>query len=137
MPKAKEISLDLRKRIVDAHNAGEGYTKLSKHFQVSRTGVRSIIKKFKESCLQYRTRLAEVGSQRFQRLWKEISLRVEGIMKKEEYEKILKENLKQSEAKLGVGRRFVFQHDDDPKHTSLLVKNYLQKAKVNVIDWPA
>lgn len=27
----------------------EGYTKLSQHFQVSRTGVRGIIKKFKES----------------------------------------------------------------------------------------
>ena len=47
MPKAKEISLDLRKRIIDAHKAGDGYTKLSKRFQVSRTGVRSI-RKFKE-----------------------------------------------------------------------------------------
>ena len=49
MLKSKEISLDLRKRIIDAHKAGEGYTKLSKHFQVSRTGVRSIIQKFKDS----------------------------------------------------------------------------------------
>ena len=49
MPKPKEISVDLRKRIVDAHKAGEGYTKLSQRFQVSRTGVRSIIKKLKES----------------------------------------------------------------------------------------
>ena len=49
MPTTKEISLDLRKRIVDAHKAGEGYTKLSQRFQVSRTGVRSIIKEFKES----------------------------------------------------------------------------------------
>ena len=56
---------------------------------------------------------------------------------KKGYVKILKENLKQSAAKLGLGRRFVFQHDNDPKHTSLLVKNYLQKTKVNVIDWPA
>ena len=58
-------------------------------------------------------------------------------MKKEEYEKILKENLKQSAVKLGLGRRFVFQHDNDPKHTSILVKNYLQRAKVKVIHWPA
>jgi len=49
MPKTKEFSSDLRKRIVDAHKAGEGYTKLSQLFQVSRSGVRSIIKKFKES----------------------------------------------------------------------------------------
>lgn len=58
-------------------------------------------------------------------------------MKKEGYVKILKENLKQSAAKLGLDHHFVFQHDNDPKHTSLLVKNYLQKTKVNVIDWPA
>ena len=49
MARAKEFSLDLRKRIVNAHCKGEGYTKLSKRFQVSRTGVRGIIKKFKES----------------------------------------------------------------------------------------
>lgn len=38
MPKTKEISLDLRKRIVDALKAGAGYTKFSQNFQVSRTG---------------------------------------------------------------------------------------------------
>ena len=59
------------------------------------------------------------------------------IMKKEQYAKILQENLKQSAVKLGLGRRFVFQHDNHTKHTSLLVKNYLRKAKVNVFDWPA
>ena len=58
-------------------------------------------------------------------------------MKKEQYENILKENLKQSALKMGLGRRFIFQHDNDPKHTSLLVKNYLSKAKVNVLEWPA
>ena len=64
-------------------------------------------------------------------------IKVEGIMKKEGYVKILKENLKQSAAKLSLGRRFVFQQDNNPKPTSLLVKSYLQKTKVNVIDWPA
>ena len=49
MVKAKEFSLDLRKRIVNAHLKGEGNTKLSKRFQVSRTGIRGIIKKFKGS----------------------------------------------------------------------------------------
>ena len=49
MARAKEFSLDLRKRIVNTHCKGEGYTNLSKHFQVSRTAVRGIIKKFKES----------------------------------------------------------------------------------------
>ena len=64
-------------------------------------------------------------------------VRVERVMKKEQYEKILKENLKQSAVKVGLGRRFVFQHDNDPKHTSYLVKNYLLKAKITTLDWPA
>ena len=55
--------------------------------------------------------------------------KVEGIMKKDGYVKILKENLKQSAAKLGLGRRFVFQHDNDPKHPSLLVKNVSRTPK--------
>ncbi len=54
-----------------------------------------------------------------------------------DYEKILKDNLRQPATKLGLGGRFVFQHDKDPKHTSFLVKNYLQMSKVNILDWPA
>lgn len=49
MPKTKGISFDLRKGIVNAHRGGDGYTKFSLHFQVSSTGVRSIIRKFKDS----------------------------------------------------------------------------------------
>lgn len=45
----KQKNLDFRKRIFDAYKAGEGCTKSSQHFQVSRSGVRSIIKKLKES----------------------------------------------------------------------------------------
>lgn len=32
--------------------------------------------------------------------------------------------------------RFVFQHDNNPKHTSL-VSNHLQKTKVNITEWSA
>ena len=64
-------------------------------------------------------------------------VRVEGIIKKEQYEKILKENSKQSAVKVRLGRHFVFQHDIDPKHTSHLVKNYLLKAKITSLHWPA
>lgn len=35
MAKTKEISLDLRKKIVYAHKGGRGYTRLSNRFQVS------------------------------------------------------------------------------------------------------
>lgn len=40
-------------------------------------------------------------------------------------------------AKLGLGRRLVFQPDSFPKHTLLLVKNYLQKTTVIIIGWSA
>lgn len=43
-------------------------------------------------------------------------LMVKGIMRKEEYVKILKEDLKQSSAKLGLVCHYVFQQDKDPKH---------------------
>ncbi len=52
-------------------------------------------------------------------------VRVEEIVKKEDYVKNLKDNL----------RQFVFQHDNDSKHTSLLVKNYFQMSKVNILNW--
>lgn len=59
---------------------------------------------------------------------------VKGIMKKEGHVKVLKVNLKKLAAKLGLGHYFVFQQDN-PKHASLLMMNYLHKTKVNVIEW--
>lgn len=34
------------------------------------------------------------------------------------------------------GNDFVFQQDNDPKHTSHLVKNYLQNQQIKVLPWP-
>ena len=42
-------------------------------------------------------------------------VRVNGIMKKEDYRDILEENLKQS---FGMGRRWIFQQDNNSNHTS-------------------
>ena len=30
-----------------------------------------------------------------------------------------------------------FQHDNDPKHTVLKVKDFLNKEKINVLPWPS
>lgn len=48
MPKTEEIHFTLRKKEGIVNKALEGYTELSQFFQLSRTGVRSIIKKIKE-----------------------------------------------------------------------------------------
>lgn len=44
---------------------------------------------------------------------------VDGIMTARDYINILKQNLKQSAAKLGISSDFIFQQDNDPKHTAL------------------
>ena len=77
MEKAKEFSLDLRKRIVNAHCRGEGYTKLPKRFHVSRTAVRAIIMKLKESSviqnLSGRGRKAKMSKTLERKLIREVS----------------------------------------------------------------
>ena len=48
-------------------------------------------------------------------------------MNKNVYLDILKENLPNSKRKLKLGNDFVFQQDGDPKHTSHIVTNWLDK----------
>ena len=63
--------------------------------------------------------------------------KVNGIMKKEDYLQILQENLKSSARRLGLGRSWVFQQDNDPKHTSKVVKEWLNQARIKVLEWPS
>lgn len=53
------------------------------------------------------------------------------------YRQILEDNLKMSATKLRMGRRFIFQQDNDPKHTAKSVKEWFKQRGVNVLDWPA
>jgi transposase len=67
--------------------------------------------------------------------------RINGIMNKEQYHQILVHHAIPSGKRLG-GQGFVFQQDNDPKHTSLMVKNYLQKKEregtITLLeDWPS
>jgi hypothetical protein len=56
--------------------------------------------------------------------------KIDGIMRQETYVDILKQHLKTSVRKLKLGRKWVFQMDNDPKHTSKVVAKWL------VTTWP-
>jgi hypothetical protein len=53
------------------------------------------------------------------------------------YRQILEDNLLQSVQQLALGTNFTFMHDNDPKHTSALVKEWLRNNNVQVLDWPS
>ncbi|GFU13942.1 transposable element Tcb2 transposase [Trichonephila clavipes] len=71
---------------------------------------------------------------------------IDGIMHKMAYLNILQNNLKESADKLGLGSNFIFQQDNDPKHTAFVVEEWLlyhcrnqlntlpQSPDLNVID---
>ena len=63
--------------------------------------------------------------------------RVEGKMNSAMYRDIIDDNLLQSALDLGLGRRFSFQQDNDPKHTVKITKQWLQDSSVNVHEWPS
>ena len=64
-----------------------------------------------------------------------ISTVLDGIMTMENYVAILKQHLKTSVRKLKLGRKWVFQMDDDPKHTSKDVEKWLKDNKVKLLEW--
>ena len=57
-------------------------------------------------------------------------VRIEGKMNAAMYRDILDENLLQS-------RRFIFQQDNNPKHTAKISKEWLQVNSVIVLEWPS
>ncbi|CAB1432769.1 unnamed protein product [Pleuronectes platessa] len=63
-------------------------------------------------------------------------VRIEGKMDGAKYREILEENLMQSAKDLRLGRRFIFQQDNDPKHTARATKEWFGLKNVNVLKWP-
>ena len=59
-----------------------------------------------------------------------------GIMDGELYRKIITENLFDN-AKEVMGRYWVFQQDNDPKHTAKATIKLLNDQRVQVLDWPS
>lgn len=63
-------------------------------------------------------------------------VRIEGIMKKEEYKEILEKHMI-TFARRKLGRNWIFQQDNDPKHSSQYLKDWFQSRRVDVMDWPS
>ena len=53
------------------------------------------------------------------------------------YREILEDNLILSVRELRLGRRFVLQQDNDPKHTVKATQKWFKDNKVNVLEWPS
>lgn len=66
-------------------------------------------------------------------------VKIDGILRKEGYRDILERNAIPSGTRL-IGENFVFQHDNDPKHTSKICREYLEELerqeKIIVMKWP-
>ncbi|KAI4876543.1 hypothetical protein NFI96_002229 [Prochilodus magdalenae] len=53
------------------------------------------------------------------------------------YCEILGNNLLPSVRALKMGRGWDFQHDNDPKHTARITKEWLRKKHIKVLEWPS
>ena len=62
---------------------------------------------------------------------------IEGRMNGAMYRDILGENLLLSVRALKMGRGWVFQHDNDLKHTAKATKEWLKKKHIKVLEWPS
>ncbi len=64
-------------------------------------------------------------------------VRIRGIMNAALYMEILEENLLQSVQQLRLCRGFVFQQDNDPKHTAKVIKAGFGNHNINLLEWPS
>ena len=63
--------------------------------------------------------------------------RIEGRINGAMYREVLGDNLLPSVRALKMGRGWVFQHDNDPKHTAKAGKEWLKKKHIKVLEWPS
>ncbi|KAJ4924249.1 hypothetical protein JOQ06_000489 [Pogonophryne albipinna] len=64
-------------------------------------------------------------------------IRVKERMNGAMYREILSDNLLPSARALKMKRGWVFQHDNDPKHTARATKEWLRKKHFKVLEWPS
>ena len=61
---------------------------------------------------------------------------IDGIMTEESYFKIIRQNVERSARKLWIGEDFIFQQDNDPKHTAGVVQHYIDQRGWEAIEHP-
>lgn len=59
------------------------------------------------------------------------------ILTADRYIDILSENLEASLVRVGLEENFIFQQDNDPKHTAKKTQLFMKSNKIKVLDWPA
>ncbi len=61
---------------------------------------------------------------------------IDGIMDKDVYHKVLQHHAFPSAETLFPDKNYIFQQDNDPKHTAIINKRYLVNKKIKTFDWP-
>ncbi len=61
---------------------------------------------------------------------------IKDILYKKEYVQILQTQMLPSAARLLGGQNWLFQQDNDPKHTAIVSRNWIRDNCVNVLEWP-
>ena len=62
---------------------------------------------------------------------------IDGKMNAQKYKQTLQENLMSSIESLGLPSDYIFQQDNDSKHTTKSTKKWLSENNVNVLQWPS
>ncbi|KAK3528764.1 hypothetical protein QTP70_011186 [Hemibagrus guttatus] len=144
MAKTKELSKDTRNKIVDLHQAGKTESAIGKQLGVKKSTVGAIIRKWKT----YKTtdnlprsgaprKISPRGVKMITRTGPGQLIRVKERMNGAMYREILSKNLFPSARALKMKRGWVFQHDNDPKHTARATKEWLRKKHFKVLEWPS
>ena len=61
---------------------------------------------------------------------------IDGVLTAAKYINILEENLFPSIEKFRLNNKFIFQHDNDPKHTAKIVQNFIGEKNISLLSWP-